>query len=417
MTKPNEKLVEFPSPSSRDVLTDVLREGARRLLAPLIEAEVADYVAAREAVVDAPGHRRVVRNGYLPERPIQTPLGDIRVQQPRVRDRRPVEERETFRSAILPPYLRRTASLEALYPWLYLKGVSTGDFGEALQALLGPEARGLSPTTITRLKTVWEQEYATWAKRSLADRRYIYVWADGVYFNVRLEDTDNKRQGILVLMGATRDGKKELIAITDGYRESEQSWRELLLDVQDRGLTIDPQLATGDGGLGFWAAVRKVFPKTREQRCWVHKTANVLNKLPKGVQPKAKAMLHDIWMAETKAAAEQAFDLFLATFAAKFPAATTCLTKDRDVLLTFYDFPAEHWIHIRTTNPVESTFATVRLRTTKTKGSGSRLACLTMVFKLALAAQKTWRALNASQLITDVIDGVPFVDGIRKKAA
>ena len=395
MTKPNEKLVEFPSPSSRDVLTDVLREGARRLLATVIEAEVADYVAAREAVVDAPGHRRVVRNGYLPERPIQTPLGDIRVQQPRVRDRRPVEERETFRSAILPPYLRRTASLEALYPWLYLKGVSTGDFGEALQALLGPEARGLSPTTITRLKTVWEQEYATWAKRSLADRRYIYVWADGVYFNVRLEDTDNKRQCILVLMGATRDGKKELIAITDGYRESEQSWRELLLDVQDRGLTIDPQLATGDGGLGFWAAVRKVFPKTREQRCWVHKTANVLNKLPKGVQPKAKAMLHDIWMAETKAAAEQAFDLFLATFAAKFPAATTCLTKDRDVLLTFYDFPAEHWIHIRTTNPVESTFATVRLRTTKTKGSGSRLACLTMVFKLALAAQKTWRVLNA----------------------
>ena len=417
MTKPNETLVEFPSPSSRDVLTDVLREGARRLLATVIEAEVADYVAAREAVVDAPGHRRVVRNGYLPERPIQTPLGDIRVQQPRVRDRRPVEERETFRSAILPPYLRRTASLEALYPWLYLKGVSTGDFGEALQALLGPEARGLSPTTITRLKTVWEQEYATWAKRSLADRRYIYVWADGVYFNVRLEDTDNKRQCILVLMGATRDGKKELIAITDGYRESEQSWRELLLDVQDRGLTIDPQLATGDGGLGFWAAVRKVFPKTREQRCWVHKTANVLNKLPKGVQPKATAMLHDIWMAETKAAAEQAFDLFLATFAAKFPAATTCLTKDRDVLLTFYDFPAEHWIHIRTTNPVESTFATVRLRTTKTKGSGSRLACLTMVFKLALAAQKTWRALNASQLITDVIDGVPFVDGIRKKAA
>ena len=417
MTKPNEKLVEFPSPSSRNVWTDVLREGARRLLATVIEAEVADYVAAREAVVDAPGHRRVVRTGYSPERPIQTPLGDIRVQQPRVRDRRPVEERETFRSAILPPYLRRTASLEALYPWLYLKGVSTGDFGEALQALLGPEARGLSPTTITRLKTVWEQEYATWAKRSLADRRYIYVWADGVYFNVRLEDTDNNRQCMLVLMGATRDGKKERIAITDGYRESEQSWRELLLAVQDRGLTIDPQLATGDGGLGFWAAVRKVFPKTREQRCWVHKTATVLNKLPKGVQPKATAMLHDISMAETTAAAEQAFDLFLATFAAKFPAATTRLTKDRDVLLTFYDFPAEHWIHIRTTNPVESTFATVRLRTTKTKGSGSRLACLTMVFKLALAAQKTWRALNASQLITDVIDGVPFVDGIRKKAA
>ena len=285
-------------------------------------------------------------------------------------------------------------SFVSLYPWLYLKGISTGDFGEALQALLGPEARGLSATTITRLKAVWEQEYQDWSKRSLAHRSYAYVWADGVYFNVRLEDTDNKRQCILVLMGATRDGTKELIAITDGYRESEQSWRELLLDVRHRGLTIDPELAIGDGGLGFWGAVRKVFPQTREQRCWVHKTANVLIKLPTGVQPKAKAMLYDIWMAETQPAADRAFDLFLATFAAKFPAATTCLAKDRDVLLTFYAFPAEHWIHIRTTNPVESTFATVRLRTKKTKGAGSRVACLTMVFKLAMAAEKHWRALN-----------------------
>ena len=324
---------------------------------------------------------------------------------------------ETFRSAILPPYLRKTPSVEALYPWLYLKGISTGDFGEALQALLGPEARGLSATTITRLKAVWEQEYQDWSKRSLAHRSYAYVWADGVYFNVRLEDTDNKRQCILVLMGATREGTKELIAITDGYRESEQSWRELLLDVRHRGLTIDPELAIGDGGLGFWGAVRKVFPQTREQRCWVHKTANVLNKLPTGVQPKAKAMLYDIWMAETQPAADRAFDLFLATFAAKFPAATTCLAKDRDVRLTFYAFPAEHWIHIRTTNPVESTFATVRLRTKKTKGAGSRVACLTMVCKLAMAAQKHWRALNGSQLIADVIDGVPFVDGVRKEAA
>ena len=417
MTKPNEKLVEFPPQASRDVLTEVLREGARRLLATAIEAEVTEYVAAREALVNTEGHRHVVRNGRLPARTLQTPLGEVEVHQPRVRDRRPVEERETFRSAILPPYLRKTPSLEALYPWLYLKGISTGDFGEALQALLGPDARGLSPTTITRLKAVWEQEYAAWAQRSLADRRYVYVWADGVYFNVRLEDTDNQRQCILVLMGAAHEGTKELIAITDGYRESEQSWCELLLNVRHRGLTIDPALAIGDGGLGFWAAVRKVFPKTREQRCWVHKTANVLNKLPKGLQPKAKAMLHDIWMADTKTAAEQAFDLFVATFSAKFPAATTCLDKDRVVLLTFYEFPAEHWIHIRTTNPVESTFATVRLRTTKTKGSGSRVACLTMVFKLALAAQKSWRALNASQLITDVIAGMPFVDGIRKEAA
>ena len=417
MMKPNEKLVEFPRQSGRDILTAVRRDGAQQMLATAIEAEVDDYLAGRATTVDAAGRCYVVRNGHLPQRAIQTPLGDVQVQQPRVRDRRPADERETYRSAILPPYLRKTPSLEALYPWLYLKGVSTGDFAEALQALLGPEARGLSATTITRLKAVWEHEYQAWSKRSLAHRRYAYVWADGVYFNVRLEDTDNKRQCLLVLMGATRDGKKELIAITDGYRESEQSWRELLLAVRARGLTIDPELAIGDGGLGFWGAVRKVFPKTREQRCWVHKTANVLNKLPKGVQPKAKAMLHDIWMAETQAAADQAFDLFLATFAAKFPAATACLAKDRDVLLTFYAFPADHWIHIRTTNPVESTFATVRLRTKKTKGAGSRLACLTMVFKLAMAAQKHWRALNGSQLIADVIDGVPFVDGVRKEAA
>ena len=264
---------------------------------------------------------------------------------------------------------------------------------------------------------MWAHEYQDWSKRSLAYTRYADVWADGVYFNVRLEDTDNNRQCILVLMGATRDGTKELIAITDGYRESEQSWRELLLDVRARGLTIDPELAIGDGGLGFWGAVRTVLPNTREQRCWVHKTANVLNKLPKGVQPKATAMLHDSWMAETQAAADHACALFVATFAAKFPAATTCLVKDRDVLLTFYAFPAEHWMHIRTTNPVESTFATVRLRTRKTKGAGSRLACLTMVFKLAMAAQKQWRALNGSQLIAEVIDGVPFVDGVRQKAA
>ena len=395
----------------------MLRDGAQQMLATAIEAEVDDYLAGRASTVDAAGRRYVVRNGHLPPRAIQTPLGDVQVQQPRVRDRRPTDERETFRSAILPPYLRKTPSLEALYPWLYLKGISTGDFGEALQALLGPEARGLSATTITRLKAVWEQEYQDWSKRSLAHRSYAYVWADGVYFNVRLEGTDNKRQCILVLMGATRDGTKELIAITDGYRESEQSWRELLLDVRHRGLTIDPELAIGDGGLGCWGAVRKVFPQTREQRYWVHKTANVLNKLPTGVQPQAKAMLYDIWMAETQPAADRAFDLFLATFAAKFPAATTCLAKDRDVRLTFYAFPAEHWIHIRTTNPVESTFATVRLRTKKTKGAGSRVACLTMVCKLAMAAQKHWRALNGSQLIADVIDGVPFVDGVRKEAA
>jgi transposase-like protein len=359
----------------------------------------------------------VVRNGYQPERTIQTGLGDVDVKKPRVRDRRPAEEREQFESSILPRYLRRTKSLEELVPWLYLKGVSTGDFSEALKALLGPETPGLSATSVTRMKSAWEHEYRDWSKRSLAGKRYVYLWADGVYFNVRLEDEANARQCILVLMGATPEGRKELIAVSDGYRESEQSWRELLLGLRSRGLELAPELAVGDGGLGFWAALRKVYSSAREQRCWVHKTANVLNKMPRSIQPKAKSMLHDIWMAETKADAEKAFELFLETFVGKYPAATACLEKDRDVLLTFYDFPAEHWRHIRTTNPIESTFATVRLRTRKTKGAGSRLASLTMVFKLALTAQKKWRALNGSQLIADVIRGVSFVNGVRKEAA
>ena len=417
MSESKSNVVEFPVQSATDVLTEVLRLGAQDLLTQAIRQEVSDYLARRETCRDDEGRRLVVRNGYLPERSLQTPLGDVSVTQPRVRDRRPEDERERFTSSILPPYLRRTKSMEELLPWLYLKGVSTGDFGEALQALLGPGARGLSATTITRLKASWETEYKDWDKRSLARKRYAYIWADGVYFNVRLESAGNQKQCILVLMGATPEGKKELIAITDGYRESDQSWRELLLSAKSRGLDLAPQLATGDGALGFWAALRKVYPATREQRCWFHKTANVLNKLPKTIQPKAKAMLHDIWMAETKQAAERAFDLFLETFRAKYPGAATCLEKDRDVLLTFYDFPAEHWRHIRTTNPIESMFATVRLRTKKTKGAGSRVACLTMVFKLARSAQKKWRALNGSQLIAQVIEGVSFVDGIRKQAA
>jgi putative transposase len=417
MLESSDNVVEFPSDSSRDLLTELLRKGARELLADAIEEEVSDYLRERAGLRDEAGRQLVVRNGYLPERTVQTGLGDVAVKKPRVRDRRPVEEREQFESSILPRYLRRTKSVEELLPWLYLKGVSTGDFSEALKALLGADAQGLSAATITRLKSTWEQEYKDWSKRSLAGKRYVYLWADGVYFNVRLEDEANARQCILVLMGATPQGRKELIAVSDGYRESEQSWRELLLGLRARGLELAPELAIGDGGLGFWAALRKVYSSTREQRCWVHKTANILNKLPKSVQPKAKSMLHDIWMAETKADAEKAFDLFLETFVGKYPAATACLQRDRDVLLTFYDFPAEHWRHIRTTNPIESTFATVRLRTRKTKGAGSRLASLTMVFKLALTAQKKWRTLNGSQLIADVIRGVSFVDGVRKEAA
>jgi putative transposase len=341
-------------------------------------------------------------------------VGPVEVKQPRVHDRRSPEERERFTSAILPPYLRKTKSIEELIPWLYLKGVSTGDFSEALAALLGPEAPGLSASTVIRLKGIWEVEYQTWSQRSLEGKRYVYVWADGVHFNIRLEED---RQCILVLMGATADGKKELIAIADGFRESEQSWKALLLDCRARGLQIDPTLAIGDGALGFWKAVRQLWPNTREQRCWVHKTANVLDKLPRSQQPHAKEMLHAIWQAATRREADKAFDLFVATYEAKYPKATECLSKDRAELLVFYDFPAEHWVHLRTTNPIESTFSTVRLRTAKTKGSGTRQACLTMVFKLMESASKHWRTLNGSTLLGEVIAGAVYVDGVKENAA
>jgi transposase-like protein len=400
--------------TSNDVLTDILRQGAQKMLAEAINAEVADWVEARRSCHDDQGHQQVVRNGYLPQRTITSGIGSIEVRQPRVHDRRPEAEREKFSSAILPPYLRKTKSIEELIPWLYLKGVSSGDFSEALAALVGPEAKGLSANTVTRLKASWQQEYAEWSKRSLADRRYVYVWADGVHFNIRLEEG---RQCILVLMGATADGKKELIAIQDGERESELSWKALLLDVKQRGLAIDPALAIGDGALGFWKALPQVFETTRTQRCWVHKTANVLDKLPKSVQSKAKGMLHDIYQAPSRAEAEKSFDLFLQTFAAKYPKATDCLAKDRQCLLTFYAFPAEHWLHIRSTNVIESVFATVRLRTAKTKGSGSRDACLTMVFKLMESASKRWRALNGSALMAEVVAGIVFVDGEKQEHA
>jgi len=311
-----------PLPQAQDVLSDILRQGAQQLLAKSIEAEVADWIERHEHCRDAAGKRQVVRNGHMPERTITTGIGQVTVQQPRVHDRRPASEGEKFSSAILPPYLRKTKSIEELIPWLYLKGVSTGDFSEALAALLGPDAKGLSATTITRLKGVWEQEHQEWSKRSLAGKEYVYVWADGVHFNIRLE---GGRQCILVLMGATAEGKKELIAIHDGQRESEQSWKELLLDVQARGLIMEPKLAIGDGALGFWKAVRQIWEKTQEQRCWVHKTANVLDKLPKSVQPKAKELLHEIYLAPSRAEAEKAFDLFLGTYQAKYPKATQCL--------------------------------------------------------------------------------------------
>lgn len=405
----------------RDALTVLLRDGAQRLLAQAIEAEVDDWIGRHVGLKNERGRQLVVRNGHHPARTLVTGVGPVEVSQPRVLDRRiagrdedgrdvdadgrPVER---FRSSILPPYLRKTKAIEELIPWLYLKGVSTGGFAEALQALVGPQAAGLSATTITRLMTVWQDEYKAWQRRSLEGRQYVYLWADGIHFNIRLEED---RQCILVLMGATADGRKELIAVVDGHRESEQSWFALLLDCKQRGLTIDPKLATADGALGFWKALPQVYPSTREQRCWVHKTANVLDKMAKSVQPDAKSDLHEIWMAPTRADAFKAFDHFVATYQAKYPAAVECLKKDRDLLLAFYDFPAEHWIHLRTTNPIESTFATVRLRQRRTKGNGSRVACLAMVFKLCESAAKTWRLLNGATLLPDVIAGVTFING------
>jgi putative transposase len=415
MRESNSSAIALPAVCSQDVLTTILRDGAQRMLSQAIEAEVTEWIDGHADVTDAAGHRQVVRNGYLPKRTITTGVGPVEVQQPRVLDRRGDEAAaEPFSSKILPPYLRKTKSLEELIPWLYLKGVSTGDFSEALQALVGPRAEGLSASTVTRLKQVWEQEYEDWSRHSLEGKEYVYVWADGIHFNVRLEED---RQCILVLMGATPDGHKELIALADGYRESEQSWLTLLVDVKQRGLQLDPKLATGDGALGFWKALPQVFSTTKEQRCWVHKTANILDKLPKRLQPAAKEQLHQIWMAATRRDAQQAFDTFLETYRAKYPKATECLQKDREVLLSFYDFPAEHWIHLRTTNPIESTFATVRLRHRKTKGNGTRKACLTMVYKLMESAARRWRLLNGSHFLPEVIAGVQFIDGIQPQVA
>ena len=403
---------EAPEQSARDILTSILRAGAQKMLQQAIEEEINAYIAS---VNGSTGETTIVRNGYLPERNIQSGIGDVKVRQPRCRNKVKDDSIPKFSSKILPPYLRRSKSIEEVIPWLYLKGVSSGDFQEALAALLGESASGLSATTVTRLKGAWKGEYDEWERRSLEGRRYVYIWADGVYFNVRLGE--DERNCILVIMGTTADGEKELLAVKEGFRESELAWTELLLDLKSRGLTTAPSLAIADGALGFWAAIAKVYPSTKTQRCWVHKTANVLDKLPKSTQPRAKKMLHDIYNSPRKSEAERMFDLFIETFEAKHPKAVKCLFKDRESMLTFYDFPAEHWAHIRTTNPIESTFATVRLRTNKTKGCGSGTATLLMVFKLAQSAQKNWRRLRGYEKLADVIDiSWKFVDGEKTKA-
>ena len=409
----NDTVIKLIQPGTfNDQLTDVLRNGARALLAQAVEAEVADFLGTHAELKTADGHRRVVRHGHLPEREVMTGIGPVAVRQPRVRDREAGAEdpaRIRFSPAILPPYARRSKSLEMLIPILYLKGISTGDFEAALAALLGKDAPGLSASTIARLKEVWVDEHKRWNERDLSAKRYVYVWADGIHLQARLEDDV---QCILVIIGATPEGKKELIGFTDGTRESAHDWRTLLLDLKRRGLAIAPELAVADGALGFWKALGEVWPKTREQRCWVHKTANVLNRLPKSQHAKAKRALQEIWMAETKTDADAAFDAFIESYQVKYDKAAGCLEKDREALLAFYDFPAEHWKHLRTTNPIESTFATVRHRTTRSKGCLSNKTARAMVFKLVDGAQKNWRRLDGHNQLPKIIQGVKFTDGL-----
>jgi putative transposase len=410
---PNDNVTRLIQPGSfDDPLTQVLRDGARTLLAQAVEAEVAAFLAKHADLKTDDGRARIVRHGHLPEREVMTGIGPVAVRQPRVRDRAAAAdaaERIRFTPAILPPYARRSKSLEVLIPILYLKGLSTGDFEEALAALLGKDAPGLSASTIARLKEAWIDEHDRWKKRDVSTRRYVYIWADGIHLQARLED---EKQCILVLIGATPEGRKELLGFTDGARESAQDWRELLLDLKARGLGAAPKLAVADGALGFWKAVGEVWPTTREQRCWVHKTANVLNKLPKSQQPKAKRSLQEIWMAETRADAAAAFDGFIEAYELKYEKAAECLEKDRDALLAFYDFPAEHWKHLRTSNPIESTFATVRHRTIRSKGCLSNTTALAMVFKLVEAAQKSWRRLDGHNQLPKVVLGAKFTDGL-----
>jgi transposase-like protein len=376
------------------------------LLAQAIEAEVQALLAQFETL-EVNGKQAVVRNGHLPERTIQTGLGDIPVKVPKVRDRS--GHGIKFNSSLVPPYLKRTQNIEDLIPWLYLRGISTGDMQPALESLLGKETKGLSANTVSRLKQQWEQEYDHWRQRDLSKRRYVYLWADGVYSRVRMDD----KLCLLVIIGVDDTGRKEILAVVDGYRESADSWREVLTQLDLQGLKTAPELMIGDGALGLWHAVTKHWPTTRHQRCWVHKTANVLSKVPKSVQPRMKESLQDIWMAETRSDAYQAFGLFEKKYGVKYPKATECLVKDKAEMLAFYDFPAEHWTHIRTTNPIESLFATVRLRTHKTKNCGSRKTTLSMAFKLMKTAEDNWRKLRGFRLLADVVQGIQFKDGER----
>jgi transposase-like protein len=398
--------------SVEDPLTEIAREGARRMLAAALRAEADAFVASFADDLLPDGRQRIVRHGYGPERSVQTGIGAIDVRRPKVRDRHsnvPEAGKVRFTSNILPKWARRTKSLDALLPVLYLRGISTGDFQEALGAILGPDAPNLSPGVVSRLTAGWEKGYDAWQRRDLSARRYVYIWADGVYLHARMEP---EAECILVIIGATPEGKKELVGFQVGIRESAQSWRELLVDIKARGLAMAPEIAVGDGAMGFWKALDEAFPGTRHQRCWVHKVANVLNKFPSSMAPAVKSDLKNIHHAETRADAVAAVETFKQKYGVKYAPAATCLTKDVEALLAFYDFPAEHWDHLRTSNPVESVFATVRHRTVRTKGALSQKTVKLMVFKLVQAASKTWRRLNGRNQLPKLIEGIKFADGV-----
>jgi len=393
-----------------DALTEMLRTGAEQLIHQAVQIELQELLAANAHRSTSEGKAAVIRNGYQPEREILTGIGSVTVKLPKVRskDGEPV----CFHSALVPPYVRKSRSLEAALPWLYLKGISTGEMGEALKLLVGADAHGLSASTVARLKQTWAQEYQHWCDRRLDQDTWVYIWADGIYSGLRAE---HAKLCALVIVGVNERGEKHFLAIEDGIRESTQSWREVLLDLKSRGLNL-PELSIGDGAMGFWAALDEIYPGTRHQRCWVHKTMNVLNALPKSLQPKAKQALHDIWQAETRADAEQAFDLFIQVYEAKYPKAVRCLEKDRGALMAFYDFPAQHWQSIRTSNPIESTFGTIRHRTSRSKGCLTRDGMLHMMFKLGICAETNWRKLRGFDYLAKVIKGVEFKDGIEVKS-
>jgi transposase-like protein len=409
----NNREEPFENPQENrftSALDELARKGAQEMLKTALEIEIESFCKKHERRVDAKGHRLVRRNGYSHARNIVTGAGQLNIQTPRVDDRALNETNEIrFKSSFVPPYLRRTQNIDELIPLLYLKGISTGDFTEVLEKMVGKEVIGFSAENIVRLKQVWQKQYEDWKKRDLSQTRYVYWWADGVHFNVRLDDD---RQCILVVIGATEDGRKEILAVEDGFRESKESWRSVVRDLKRRGLNTGPSLAIGDGALGFWAAIEEEFPKTKQQLCWVHKTANVLDKLPASLQGKAKPMIHEIYLSPTKRAANIAFDVFIEEFDLKYPKAVNSLRTNRENLMSFYDFPAQHWRHIRSTNVIESTFATVRLRTKRTKGCGSRIATLTMVFKLIESAQKRWLRLHGYQKIESILQGIQFEDGL-----